>query len=108
MYGLTDENISEMREIFASIPAIEEVILYGSRARGDNRRGSDIDITLRGKALTFTDIAWLDDKLYYSYIPYFFDTSIFRDLKNEALISNIIRDGKVIYRRGQKYGAESE
>lgn len=95
MYGFSEQNIKELREILASIPAIEEAIIYGSRARGDYKPASDVDITLKGSKLTFRDVALLDDKLYYSYLPYYFDTSIFADLTNEELIENINRCGKV-------------
>jgi len=100
MYGLSERNIKELNEILASIPAIEEAIIYGSRARGDYKPASDIDLTLKGRNLTFHDVALLDDKLYYSYLPYYFDTSIFADLTNQDLIDNINRSGKVFYRKG--------
>lgn len=35
MYGLTDKSYNELLQILASMPEIEEVVLYGSRARGD-------------------------------------------------------------------------
>ena len=99
MYGFSEQNIKELREILASIPAIEEAIIYGSRARGDYKPASDVDITLKGSKLTFRDVALLDDKLYYSYLPYYFDTSIFADLTNEELIENINRCGKGFYKK---------
>lgn len=101
MYGLSEENIKELREILESIPTIEEAIIYGSRARGDYKPASDVDLTLKGSNLTFRDVALLDDKLYYSYLPYYFDTSIFADLTNKELIENINRCGKVFYKRGE-------
>ena len=99
MYGFSEQNIKELREILASIPAIEEAIIYGSRARGDYKPASDVDITLKGSKLTFRDVALLDDKLYYSYLPYYFGTSIIADLTNEELIENINRCGKVFYKK---------
>lgn len=98
-FGLNDRNMAELLEILSSFPAIEKAVVYGSRARGDFKPYSDIDITLLGKDLTFHDVAMLDDKLYYSYLPYFFDTSIFTHLNNEELKENIKREGKVIYQR---------
>lgn len=99
MYGLSDRNLKELRDILASIPHIEEAILYGSRARGDYKNGSDVDLTLKGRDLTFHDLALLDDKLYRSYIPYFFDTNSYSQLSNVALVANIDKEGKVIYKR---------
>lgn len=48
-YGIDDKYMKELREILASIPEIEEAVLYGSRARGDYKRGSDIDLSLKGE-----------------------------------------------------------
>lgn len=99
MYGLSKRNMDELRDILASIPHIEEAIIYGSRARGDHKPGSDVDLTLKGRDLTFHDLALLDDKLYYSYLPFFFDTNAFAELTNPYLIDNIKRDGRVIYKK---------
>lgn len=99
MYGISDKNLQELRSILSSIPHIDEAIIYGSRARGDYKRGSDIDLSIKGRELTFHDLSLLDDKLYYSYIPYFFDTNSYEQLSNPNLIANINRDGKVVYKR---------
>lgn len=99
MYGLSEQNLQELRSILSSIPHIEEAILYGSRARGDYKKGSDVDLSIKGSKLTFHDLSLLDDKLYYSYIPYFFDTNSYDQLTNPNLIANINRDGKVVYKR---------
>lgn len=41
-----------MDQLFRSHPEIEKVILYGSRARNEFRRGSDVDLAL----MTVSDI----------------------------------------------------
>ncbi len=97
-YGLKDEYLEELHSIIKRLPDIEEVILYGSRARGDYGVGSDIDICLKGKNITSTDIVNLKNYLYESRIPYFFDISIWHDLKNEDFKNNIAKDGKIIYK----------
>ncbi|MBO5180510.1 MAG: nucleotidyltransferase domain-containing protein [Paraprevotella sp.] len=102
MWGLSEKSIEEIHGILASIPAIEEAVIYGSRARGDYKPASDIDLTLTGRDLTLRDVALLDDKLYYSYQPYYFDTSILAEIKNQDLLDNIRRDGQVFYRRQKK------
>ena len=100
MYGLSESNLKELRSILASIPHIEEAVIYGSRARGDYKYSSDIDLSLKGKELNDSDMALLDDKLYYSYSPYYFDTNLFASLANKDLVENIKRSGKVLYRKG--------
>ncbi|MCQ2244432.1 MAG: nucleotidyltransferase domain-containing protein [Bacteroidaceae bacterium] len=48
MYGLSDKTISVLKSVFMRYPQIDQAIIYGAKARGDNRRGADIDITLKG------------------------------------------------------------
>ena len=83
----------------ASVPEVEEAIIYGSRARGTNRIASDIDITLKGKALTYLQLALLDATIDELYLPYFVDLSLFSMLKNPDLLESINREGKVLYKK---------
>ncbi|MBO7616674.1 MAG: nucleotidyltransferase domain-containing protein [Bacteroidales bacterium] len=98
-FGLKDNEINALRVTLASIPEVEEAIIYGSRARGTNKQASDIDITLKGKSLTYLQLALLDAKIDDLYLPYFVDLSLFSMLRNADLIDNIVREGKVLYRK---------
>ena len=97
-FGLKDNEIKALRETLASIPEVEEAIIYGSRARGKNKVSSDIDITLKGSNLTYLQLALLDAKIDDLYLPYFVDLSLFSMLRNADLIESIEREGKVLYR----------
>ncbi|MBR1514015.1 MAG: nucleotidyltransferase domain-containing protein [Bacteroidales bacterium] len=97
-FGLKQNEITALREALASIPEVEEAIIYGSRARGTNRVSSDIDITLKGSNLTYLQLALLDAKIDDLYLPYFVDLSLFSMLRNADLIESIEREGKVIFR----------
>ena len=59
-FGLKDVEISALCNVLASVPEVEEAIIYGSRARGTNRISSDIDITLKGSNLTYLQLALLE------------------------------------------------
>ena len=97
-HGLSDKTINILNSIFIKYPGIKQVILYGSRAIGNYRTGSDIDLTLKTDD-TFSHINLLrigndfDD----SDIPYFVDVSIYETLSNRDLIDHINRVGKVLY-----------
>ena len=93
-YGLTDADWQKLTVLFARNPKIERVILYGSRAKGNYKPFSDIDITLLGEGLNqlASDI---DDLL----LPYQFDISLFASLKNKELIEHIERVGIGIYQK---------
>ena len=97
-FGLKDLEISALCNVLASVPEVEEAIIYGSRARGTNRISSDIDITLKGSNLTYLQLALLDAKIDDLYLPYFVDLSLFSMLRNTDLIESIEREGKVLYR----------
>lgn len=99
MYGLSERSYNELMAILASVPEVEEAVLYGSRARGDNSFGSDIDLSLHGSQLNSHILAVLNDKLYESHIPFFFDTHIYSKIKDTRFKANVDRDGIVIYRR---------
>ena len=51
-YGLTQTAVGRICAVFARFPAVEKAVLYGSRAKGNFKPGSDIDLTLYGEALT--------------------------------------------------------
>ena len=97
-FGLKDSEINALRETLASIPEVEEAIIYGSRARGTNKAFSDIDITLKGNNLTYLQLALLDAKIDDLYLPYSVDISLFSMLRNADLIESIEREGKVLFR----------
>ena len=56
MYGLSDETVKDLCSVFACYDNIEKVLLFGSRAKGNFREGSDIDLALFGKDITFSQI----------------------------------------------------
>jgi len=98
MFGIYPKSSDEILRIIDSCISIDEVIIYGSRAKGNYKEGSDIDITLKGE-VTNDDLSKLWHKLDDSYIPYKFDISIYAQLKSESLIEHINRVGKTLYKR---------
>ena len=98
MFGIYPKSFKEIQLIIDDCSSIDEVIIYGSRAKGNYKEGSDIDITLKGN-VTKSDVSKLWHKLDDSFIPYKFDISVFQDLKSESLIEHIQRVGKIFYKR---------
>lgn len=96
-YGLTDTAWEKLQNLFALHDKIRQVILYGSRAKGNYKPFSDVDIVLFGDNLSQQDlnriVLEVDDLL----LPYQFDISIFQNLTNPELIDHIRRRGIVIY-----------
>ncbi len=77
-FGLKDDTISKIQTVFASYPQVEKVVLYGSRAKGNFKNGSDIDLTLcGGEDLTLRVLYRIMDEIDDLLLPYTFDLSIF-------------------------------
>ena len=96
MFGINQNTINELKTIFNRYVSIEEVIIYGSRAKGNYREGSDIDLTIKGN-IEKNDLLKIIDDIEESYIPYLFDISIYNQLSSESLKEHINRVGKVFY-----------
>ena len=98
MFGIYPKSYQEIQNIIENCISIQEVVIYGSRAKGNPREGSDIDITILG-APNKADISKLWQDLDDSYIPYKFDISIYNDLKSDSLKEHIERVGKTFFKR---------
>lgn len=98
MFGLIDRDIRYIMEVLQKFDEIETAIIFGSRAMGNYKKGSDIDIAILGKQVTDSTIYKLDDYLNQVYpIPYFFDIINYSSIKNSKLIEHINKEGKIIY-----------
>ena len=97
-YGLPDKTLNSLNSIFRKYSGIKQVILYGSRAKGKFRNGSDIDLTLKiYDSFTRTNLLHISGDFDDSDIPYFVDVSIYEKLSNPNLKAHIDRVGKVLY-----------
>lgn len=99
LFGLEDNNIEEIRAVFRKFLTIDAVILYGSRAKGNFKTGSDIDITLIGENLSYKDLVNISLEVDDLLLPYEFDLSIYNDIESEDLIRHIKRIGVEFYRK---------
>ncbi len=100
VYGLKNNIIEKINNVFSNYPEIEQVILYGSRAKGNYRIGSDIDLTFTGKNITLKLLYKIENDLDELNLPFTFDISIFSHIKNKQLIEHIQRVGKILYSKG--------
>ncbi len=99
-YGLQDATIQKICAVFARFPQVEKAVLYGSRAKGNYKNGSDIDLTLRGDAaLTLNVLYKISEELDDLLLPYTIDLSIFANISDRDLIDHIQRVGVTFYAR---------
>ncbi|MBP9192355.1 MAG: nucleotidyltransferase domain-containing protein [Ignavibacteria bacterium] len=99
MFGLDKNVIEQIKNVFDEFPQIEEVLLYGSRAKGNYKPGSDIDLSLKGENLNHNLVNSVSIELDKLFLPYIFDISIFKQITNEDLIEHINRYGKVFFEK---------
>jgi predicted nucleotidyltransferase len=99
-FGLKQEAIDKINRVFCVFPEVERVILYGSRAKGNYRNGSDIDLTFVGDALDSNILFRIDMELDDLLLPYSFDLSLLKDISNPNLVEHIRQVGVVFYKRG--------
>lgn len=96
-FGLPQRTITELLKYFRTKPEIEKVVIFGSRAKGNYKNGSDIDLAI-----------WTDNhKTFFRYAgeleelptPYKFDVIDFKELSHDGMIKNINQDGKLFYEK---------
>lgn len=97
--GLSISTQMKLMGAFAKNSSIDEVILYGSRAKGDFRPGSDIDLTIKSTKMTLVDLLKLENEIDELYLPYKVDLSLFRLIENRNLVEHIKRVGVEFYKK---------
>jgi len=99
-YGLTEATIQQICDVLARRPEVEKAVLYGSRAKGNYRNGSDIDLALFGSSDLTLDVLYrISDELDDLLLPYSIDLSIHHHISDPAVIEHIQRVGLLFYEK---------
>ena len=95
-FGISERSLTEILNLFNELDTLKKVYIFGSRARGDYKIESDIDLAIESE----TDIKLrLLNKLNDVRCILKFDVVDMNNLKNEKLLSNIRKDGILIYEK---------
>lgn len=97
LFGLPLDAVEKIRTVFAQHPEVEQVVLYGSRAKGNYKTGSDIDLTMYGDALNQSILLKILDELDELLLPWMIDLSLYQQIDNANLRDHIERVGIVFY-----------
>lgn len=101
-YGLPDATIRNICAVLGRYPQVKQAILYGSRAKGNHKHGSDIDLTLRGGTdLTLSVLYKIMDALDDLLLPYTIDLSIYANIRDPDVIAHIQRVGVTFYQKDE-------
>ena len=92
-FGLSLETTKSLKDIFSKYPEIHQVILYGSRAKGNYKKGSDIDLSIVAPSMTFSQLLKIENLIDDLMLPYKIDLSLYHHIDNPELIDHIERVG---------------
>ena len=98
-HGLSAATLAKIHGVLSDHPEVERAVLYGSRAKGNFKPGSDIDLTLMGSGLDGRIRGRIDEELDELLLPYEFDLSLFAELSHPELLDHIRRAGVVFYEK---------
>ncbi len=98
--GLTRQELEKITKILKGFSDIEQAVMFGSRAKGNHKKGSDIDLALKGEAISAATIKRLSSILNEEVpLPYFFDVVHYESISHAELVQHIDRFGKIVYKR---------
>ena len=99
-FGISEKSFELLQEAFTNYPEIEEVIIFGSRAKGNYKKGSDIDLAIKGaqcsESLALTLRAYVNEELP---VPYMVDFLDYNSLDHQDLKEHIDRVGVQFYQK---------
>lgn len=99
-FGIFDSELAEIVAVISLRDSVESALIYGSRAKGCFRPGSDVDIALKGAAVRHGDVLDVGYSLNEeATLPYQFDIIDYNRIDNDALREHIDRVGREIFRR---------
>lgn len=98
-FGLSEEVISGLAEAFDSATEVDEVIIFGSRAKGNHSEGSDIDLAAKGRDVTLDTILDIKIKIEELGLLYRVDVLNYHGIRDQDVVDHIDRAGKVFWKR---------
>jgi predicted nucleotidyltransferase len=104
-HGLTNKLVAQITGVLSQFPDVERAVLFGSRAKGTFRPGSDIDLALVGKDLNWRTIGKIYDALDDLLLPYRFSLINFDRETDPEVAAHIARVGVPLFQRERSVGA---
>jgi uncharacterized protein len=102
-YGLTDHQLNLILTCIRDFPEVEKVVLFGSRAMGNFKPGSDLDLQIIGPKVTPEIVTRLFGKLNHEIsVPFQFD--LLHAPSSQAILDHIQKHGVVFYERSRLPG----
>ena len=101
-FGISDKSYQLILSAFSKFPEVEKVKVFGSRAKGNYKNGSDIDLAISGENCTNKTAMNLNGLLNEEIpVPYHIDVVCYNQLKHAELKEHIDRVGIICYEQTQ-------
>jgi len=98
--GLRESDMMEIILILQKESMVDSAFFFGSRAKGNYKKGSDVDIVLKGQHLNSEIINSIRYSLNQeSLMPYKFDVINYNTINSVELVEHINTAGKIFYSR---------
>jgi len=105
-HGLKEQTVAQIQEVLARFPEVEKAVLFGSRAKGVQKPGSNIDLALYGDRLDWRALGRIEDVLDDLLLPYTFSLLHHNERTDPEVAGHIARVGLLFYSRtGEKASA---
>ena len=101
-FGLSRNITSQIHGVLDKHSAVEEAWIFGSRAKGNFKPGSDIDLALSGKSLTTGEALRIQGEMEDTAIPHKVDILILSKITNPDLHDHIHRVGRIFFEKSQR------
>lgn len=93
-FGIPEKSLKLIREAVSKYTDIEKALVFGSRAMGNYKRGSDVDLCIFGSKITGDTVNKLSIELNELLpLPYYFDVLHYESIINEELKTHIDKYG---------------
>jgi predicted nucleotidyltransferase len=95
-YGIESDDLNEIVQVIKQNKKITQIIHFSSRAKGNFRQGSDLDLALIASDLTLDELLDIKVNLYELMLPFNVDLVNYNKISNNDLLEHINRIGKLI------------
>lgn len=96
MFGMKDSWVEQIQQVLRKYDTVQRAVIFGSRAKGTFKQGSDVDLALEGESLDRSTVMEIYDELEEeTLVPLFFDVVHLNSLPEGRFRENIVRHGQV-------------
>lgn len=98
-FGLSERNIETINRVLSKYPSISCVQIFGSRAKGNYKTGSDIDLAIMNNGFSNEDLIRIKADFAESSLPFFVDIINYQTISHPELKEHIDRAGILFYNK---------